>query len=152
MLASATAFIARRSNNIALGSALAYAMAAAALPAIASAQKPAVVATVSDAAREQLAEGDKATVARQSRAALEHYERALQTDPRSYEALWKASGAQIDLSEVETDEKKRDAIFTQAVDYARKAVEVNADGADGHFNLARALGRARRKRLGRATA
>jgi tetratricopeptide (TPR) repeat protein len=108
---------------------------------VAVAQKTATVAPANDIVREQLAEGDKATVARLPRVALSHFERALQADPRNYEALWKASGAEIDLSEVEADDKKSDAMFTRAIDYANRSVEVNADGADGYFSVARALGR-----------
>ncbi|MEO8104635.1 MAG: tetratricopeptide repeat protein [Betaproteobacteria bacterium] len=91
--------------------------------------------------REHLAAGDRENSLRHPREALVHYELALQTDPRNYAGLWKASGDAIDLGEAETDAPKREALYAKAMDYARRAVAITPDGAEGHFNLARALGR-----------
>ena len=53
-----------------------------------------MVASVAGAqtAADHIALGDKEYVAMNASAALQHYEAALQADPRNYEALWKASG------------------------------------------------------------
>lgn len=119
--------------------ATAITLAAALTPRVAATQ--AATGSAVSPAREQLQDGDRATTARQPQAALEHYELALQTEPRNYDALWKASNAAVDLGEAEGDAKKRDALYTRAADFSRRAVEVNPNGADGHFALARAIGR-----------
>lgn len=110
------------------------------LPGVLWAQTGAAELSTSQA-REQIAEGNRATTLRQPRVALEHYELALQPEPRNYEALWKASTAAVDLGEAEPDEKKRDAFYAKGTALARRAADVNADGADGQFSVARALGR-----------
>ena len=92
-------------------------------------------------AAQHISLGDKEYVAMNASAALQHYEAALQADPRNYEALWKASRSAVDLGSYERDDEKRDAYFKTAEADARKAVEVNPGDAEGHFNLARALGK-----------
>jgi tetratricopeptide (TPR) repeat protein len=74
-------------------------------------------------------------------AALQHYEAAINEDPKNYEALWKASRSDVDLGSFERDEGKRVGYFKNAELYARRAVEANPGDAEGHFNLARALGK-----------
>jgi len=91
---------------------------------------------------ELMAAGDKATEARQPKQALTHYEAALQAAPRNTDALWKASGAAIDIGEVEADEKRREATFAKATDYARRAIATDSNNAESNFAMARALGRA----------
>lgn len=85
--------------------------------------------------------GDKEYVAMNAAAALGHYEAALASDPKHYEALWKASRSAVDLGAYEKDKEKRGLLFRKAELYARRAVETNPNGAEGHFNLARALGK-----------
>lgn len=92
-------------------------------------------------AANHIALGDKEYDAMHASAALEHYEAALKDDPKNYEALWKASRSAVDLGEFERDDAKRDAYFKQGELYARRAVEANPGDAEGHFNLARAIGR-----------
>ena len=92
-------------------------------------------------AADHVALGDKEYVAMHAPAALEHYEAALKEDPRNYDALWKASRSAVDLGEFEKDDAKRDDYFKRGELYARRAVEANPNDAEGHFNLARALGR-----------
>ena len=92
-------------------------------------------------AAEHLALGDKDHAAMNAPSALHHYEEAIKVDPRSYEALWKATREAVDVGEYNPDEKERDRLYTQSELYARRAVEANPTDAEGHFHLARALGR-----------
>ena len=92
-------------------------------------------------AADHVALGDKEYVAMNAPAALQHYEEAIKLDPKNYEALWKASRSAVDLGSYETNEKRREDYFKNAETYARRAVEVNPGDAEGHFNLARALGK-----------
>ena len=92
-------------------------------------------------AADHTALGDKEYVAMNAPAALAHYEEAIKQDPKSYEALWKASRSAVDLGSFERNDKNRESDFKSAELYARRAVEVNPGDAEGHFNLARALGK-----------
>jgi len=92
-------------------------------------------------AADHVALGDKEYVAMNAPAALQHYEEAIKVDPKNYEALWKASRSAVDLGSYESNDKKREDYFKNAELYARRAVEVNPGDAEGHFNLARALGK-----------
>jgi len=88
-----------------------------------------------------IALGDKEYVAMNASAALQHYEEAIKLDPKNYEALWKASRSAVDLGSYERDDDKRAAYFKTAELDARRAVEANPGDAEGHFNLARSLGK-----------
>ena len=90
---------------------------------------------------EHIALGDKAYAVPNAAEAYKHYEAAVAADPRSYEALWKASREAVDLGEFETDAGRRAAYFSSATALARRAVAANPEDAEGHFNLARSLGR-----------
>ena len=92
-------------------------------------------------ASEKLARGDSAHQRLQPAEALRQYRAALGSNPMNYEALWKASRNAIDLAEFERDKKKRTALFKEGRQFAEQAVAVNPDDAEGHFALARALGR-----------
>jgi tetratricopeptide (TPR) repeat protein len=92
-------------------------------------------------AADHIALGDKEYVAMNAPAALNHYEEGLKLEPNNYEALWKASRSAVDLGSFERDDGKRGNYFKNAELYARRAVEVNPGDAEGHFNLARALGK-----------
>jgi len=85
--------------------------------------------------------GDQANFAMQPAEALERYEVAITADPKNYEALWKAARAVIDLAEFENSPEKRTAWFTTGETYARRAVDANPKDPEGHFQLARGLGR-----------
>lgn len=90
---------------------------------------------------ELLSAGDRDSQARRTMLALGSYEKAVQLDPRSYVALWKAAREAVDAGEFETKEAVRTALYVKATDYARRAVVVNPGDAEGHFHLARAVGR-----------
>lgn len=92
-------------------------------------------------AADHIALGDKEYVAMNAPAALAHYEEALKVDPKSYEALWKASRSAVDLGSFDHNDKTRENYFKSGELYARRAVEVNPGDAEGHFHLARSLGK-----------
>jgi len=77
--------------------------------------------------------------------ALLQYEAALAIDSLSYDANWRAAQALVDIGKVIPDETKdpaRDSSYAKAERYARVAVTVNPNGADGWYVLAAAIGRA----------
>jgi tetratricopeptide (TPR) repeat protein len=90
---------------------------------------------------EHVAAGDRERAALRPQEALAHFEAAIGTDSSNYEALWKASREYVDLGEGERDEGRRNEFFARAERLARKAIAVRPDDAEGHFHLARALGR-----------
>ena len=90
---------------------------------------------------ERIATGDREYAALKPSTALPHYEAAAAADPKSYEALWKASRTAIDVGELEANADARKQAYKNAEQYARRAVEANPADPEGHFHLARALGR-----------
>lgn len=92
-------------------------------------------------AAEHIALGDKDHAAMNAPGALQHYETAIKADPKSYEALWKAAREAVDVGEFDESAGERDRLYSTAELYARRAAEANPADAEGHFNLARALGR-----------
>ena len=106
------------------------ALAIAALPALAAAQS----------AADHVAMGDRDHAALNAPGAFHHYQEAIKLENRSYEALWKAAREAVDVGEYGA-QAVRDSMYPLAEQYARRAVEANPGDAEGHFNLARALGR-----------
>lgn len=90
-------------------------------------------------AAEHIAIGDKDYTAMRAQEALAHYEAAIKLDPSSYEAFWKASRSAIDIGSYQAT--RQNTLFTSGEQYARKAVTLNPAGAEGHFSMARALGK-----------
>jgi tetratricopeptide (TPR) repeat protein len=90
---------------------------------------------------ELIANGDHESAARRPSQSLPLYERAIQADPRNYAALWKASRELVDLGEVERNDDTRSALYKKATDYAKRAIALNGNDPEGHFCLARAIGR-----------
>ena len=105
-------------------------LAIAALPAYVAAQS----------AADHIALGDRDHAAMNAPSALQHYQEAMKVEPRSYEALWKAAREAADVGEY-ASRAVRDSVYPLAEQYARRAVEANPNDAEGHFHLARALGR-----------
>jgi tetratricopeptide (TPR) repeat protein len=92
-------------------------------------------------AAEHVAIGDREHVAMNVAAALQHYEQALAADSNDYAASWKAAREAVDLGEFNSSKDERTRLYQAAERYARRAVMLNPRDADGHFQLARAIGR-----------
>jgi tetratricopeptide (TPR) repeat protein len=90
---------------------------------------------------EHIAAGDREYAALKPAAALPHYEAAIAADSTNYEALWKASRAAVDIGELEANMNVRKQSYKNGEQYARRAVEANPTDPEGHFHLARSLGR-----------
>ena len=96
-------------------------------------------------AEDEIRLGVAAREARTPQVALEHFRAALALDSASYEARWRAAEALMDMGKQTPDSVKsadRDSIYADAERYARRAVELSPDSADGHYALAAAIGRA----------
>jgi tetratricopeptide (TPR) repeat protein len=109
----------------------------AALIAVCALAPSARAQSVSD----HIAAGDREYGALKPAAALPHYEAALAADSMNYEALWKASRSAVDVGELEANADARKQAFKNGEQYARRAVQANPADAEGHFHLARSLGR-----------
>jgi FimV-like protein len=92
-------------------------------------------------AAEHIAIGDSIYARFKPDEALPHYLAGIGADSSNYEALWKAARTEIDLAENERDEARRDRFSKSGEALARRAIRVNAQDAEAHFHLARALGR-----------
>jgi tetratricopeptide (TPR) repeat protein len=94
---------------------------------------------------DQIAAGIQAFDAHDFAAARSHFDAALRRDPASYEANWRLALVLIDIAKQTPDRFRspaRDSVYRDAESYARRAVAAKADGAEGHFALANAIGRA----------
>jgi tetratricopeptide (TPR) repeat protein len=96
----------------------------------------------SQSAKDFMAAGDREYALARPEAALRQYEKAIAAEPGHYESLWKASRSEIDLGEVEKDKDRRTAHYRAGELYARRAVDARPNDPEGHFHLARSLGRA----------
>lgn len=90
-----------------------------------------------------LAAGDAARCRRNADEALQHFNAALALDTMHYETLWRTAQAYTDLGKQlpNAQSARRDSLYNQGLELARRAVSVNPDGADGHFMVAVATGR-----------
>lgn len=100
-----------------------------------------VVRAHAQTAAEHLAAGDRAHAALDITTALREYEAAIAADSTNYDALIKAAHDAVDLGEFNPSADARSALYRRAEQYARRAVAANPNDAEGHFELARALGR-----------
>jgi tetratricopeptide (TPR) repeat protein len=92
-------------------------------------------------AAEHVAIGDSLHAAMNVAAALQHYEDAIRADSNDYAAYWKAAREAVDLGEFNESKEERARLYQTAERYARRAVALNPRDAEGHFHLARAIGR-----------
>jgi hypothetical protein len=92
------------------------------------------------AAGARITDGDRAYAARDAAAALATYEAVLADRPRDYEALCKAARAATDLGEF-ASASAQGPFFARARVFGERAVAVNGNDAEGHFELSRAVGR-----------
>ena len=90
-------------------------------------------------AAEHIVMGDRDHDAMNAPGALAHYQAAIQVDPNNAEALWRASREAVDLGEF--DDARRDSLYRLGEQYARRAVQANANSSMAHFALAKAIGR-----------
>ena len=89
--------------------------------------------------------GNAAMQVHDLRTALAHYQAALALDSTAYEANWRAAITLLDEGQQIPDSVKspeRDSLYARAERLARRAVAADSLGADGHFALAAAVGRA----------
>lgn len=63
------------------------------------------------------------------------------SDTNSYDWLVKAAHDAVDRGEFNPNENERKTLYKNAEQYARRAVAANPNDAEGHFQLARAIGR-----------
>ena len=92
-------------------------------------------------AADHIAAGNRDYVAMRADSALSHYQQALKLDASSYEAFWKASRSAVDIGSYTNDKGRREALYASAEQYGRKAVALKPGEPEGHFALARALGK-----------
>jgi tetratricopeptide (TPR) repeat protein len=92
-------------------------------------------------ASDRIAQGDRAYTDLQAKAALDQYRLALSIEPKNYEALCKASRVEVDLAEGLDPGPVHDSLQASAQRHAETAIAVNPHDAEGHFAMARALGR-----------
>ena len=92
-------------------------------------------------AAEHVAMGDRDHAALNGVNALKHYEAALSVDSMYFDALIRASRESVELGRFESDEANRTSLYKRAEQYARRAVAVRPNDAEGHFELAKAIGR-----------
>lgn len=92
-------------------------------------------------AAEHVTIGDRDHAAGNAPTALRHYEAALKVDSTNFDALMKAAREAVDVGENDSSKVVRDSLFKRAEQYARRAVAAKPGDADGHFVLARAIGK-----------
>jgi tetratricopeptide (TPR) repeat protein len=92
-------------------------------------------------AAEHVALGDAAYDQRRPQEAREHFLKAIAADARNYEALWKASRVEVDLAEAAPKGVAMDSLMAAASSHAEAAIAARPADAEGHFSLARAMGR-----------
>ncbi len=92
-----------------------------------------------------LARGIAAMAAHDLPTARTWLEQAVRSTPEGYEANWRLALVLVDLGRQTPDDvpdAERDRLYDRAENYARRAVNANPNGADGHFVLANAVGQA----------
>jgi tetratricopeptide (TPR) repeat protein len=90
---------------------------------------------------ELIREGDAAMGRLEPEPALEAYQAAVELDPSSYEAPWKAGRTLVAIGDLEQRGNPQKDLYNKALKYAERAVKVNPSGAEGHLVRAFALDR-----------
>jgi tetratricopeptide (TPR) repeat protein len=90
---------------------------------------------------ELVALGDAAYKERRQKDALDHFVRSIAADATNYEALWKASRSEIDLAEIAGNRSALDALLASGQQHAEAAIRARPSDVEGHFAVARAVGR-----------
>ena len=72
--------------------------------------------------------------------AIAVYDKILISEPKNYDALWRAADNYIKLG-IMAKEADKAALYEKAAEFAGKAVEVSPDKVEGHVKLAIAKGR-----------
>jgi tetratricopeptide (TPR) repeat protein len=114
------------------------------VPGLLAQTQPSQAATPSTAS-ELIQAGDALYAEFDDSGALAKYEAAAKLDPKSYEALWKTARAYLDVADrikPETKEKKaeQEHLYLTSEEYAKKAIQVNANDTWGHFFYSAAMG------------
>ncbi len=114
-----------------------------AAPALALTLTLAAPALRAQTAAADIAAGDSARCQRNSDSALAAFQRALALDSLNYEANWKAARELTDIGKLMPDDQKkaRDSVYAEALALAHRAVQLDSNGADGHYMVAVAAGR-----------
>jgi FimV-like protein len=78
--------------------------------------------------------------------ALEKYDEALSLSPNDYEILWRLSRTYVDIGEhlsnkTDAEKQKQLEFYEKSLDFAKKAIEANPNGAMGYTREAIANGR-----------
>jgi len=92
-------------------------------------------------AADHVALGDRDHTALNGVNALKHYEAALSVDSMYFDALVRASRESVELGRFDSNDSSRTSLYKRAEQYARRAVAVRPNDAEGHFELAKAIGR-----------
>jgi len=89
----------------------------------------------------RLAAGDAASAKLDLAATLAAYRAAHELAPQSFEASWKLARALTDKATLSRDRAEQKALYLEAEALARRAIELDPAGAQGHDYLAIAVGK-----------
>lgn len=99
------------------------------------------VPVCAQSAAAHVALGDAARDQRKPVEARAHFLQAIAADPAHYEALLKAARVETDLAETAAPGVALDSLIAFARTHAEAAIQIRPNDAEGHFSLARAMGR-----------
>lgn len=104
------------------------------------------IAVFGQSAEELIKSGDNFYAKWEDQNALNEYLKALQLEPKNYEALWKAARGYVDVADLLSGtgkevESKKFEMYGKAVNLAKQAIQVNPNDTWGHFFFSAALGK-----------
>ena len=73
--------------------------------------------------------------------ALTLLQKTNETYPDTYEIVWRGARQVVEVGMMTGDKAKKEELFQQGIDIAKKAVELNSDHEEGHLRWAVAAGR-----------